>query len=75
MLIAVVSDTHRRTTSIKQAIAIIGKAKPDKVIHLGDNMDDADLMEAMLGMEVITVPGNCDYSAEKGLQGHRGGTP
>jgi hypothetical protein len=65
MLIAVVSDTHRRTTRIKQAIAIIGKANPDKVIHLGDNMDDADLMEAMLGMEVITVPGNCDYSSEK----------
>lgn len=65
MLIAVVSDTHRRTSRIKEAIAMISKASPDMVIHLGDNMDDADLMEAMLGMEIITVPGNCDYSVEK----------
>lgn len=41
----------------------IASSHADIIIHLGDVMDDADVMEAILGREVRRVPGNCDYAA------------
>lgn len=62
MKIALVSDTHNIMSSVEKACAVIEKEKPDIIIHLGDVMDDAEVMEAILGREVRRVPGNCDYS-------------
>lgn len=46
MLIAVVSDTHRMTKYINLAKRLIKDA--DILIHLGDNIDDAELLEILL---------------------------
>ena len=65
MKIALVSDTHHILSSVEKACRIIEKEKPDLIIHLGDVMDDAEVMEAILEREVRRVPGNCDYSTHE----------
>ncbi|NMF06951.1 metallophosphoesterase [Clostridium beijerinckii] len=62
MLIAVVSDTHRMTKYINLAKALIKDA--DILIHLGDNIDDAELLENTFKGKVYAVAGNCDYSTK-----------
>lgn len=59
MKIAVFSDTHG---SPQNMLAAIREYRPDQVIHLGDGMDDAALIEREFPMlPVCTVPGNCDH--------------
>lgn len=48
--------------AIKKVCDRILSAHADLIIHLGDVMDDADVMEAILDREVRRVPGNCDYA-------------
>jgi len=60
MLIAVVSDTHRMIKYIDLAKKVIKDA--DILIHLGDNIEDAELLEQDFKGEVYIVAGNCDYS-------------
>lgn len=62
MRIAVVSDTHKNMSAIRKVCQRIEALKPDLILHLGDVMDDADVMEALLSREVRRVPGNCDYA-------------
>ncbi|ALB48282.1 serine/threonine protein phosphatase [Clostridium sp. MF28] len=62
MLIAVVSDTHRMTKYINLAKRLIKDA--DILIHLGDNIDDAELLENTFKGKVYVVAGNCDYSTK-----------
>lgn len=62
MLIAVVSDTHRGMKYIKLAKDIIKKA--DILIHLGDNIEDAEVLKQSFDGEVYVVAGNCDYSVK-----------
>ena len=62
MRIAIVSDTHKYMDSIKKVCEMIQTENPDIIIHLGDVMEDADVMEAILLREVRRVPGNCDYA-------------
>ncbi|MFW2503851.1 metallophosphoesterase [Clostridium diolis] len=62
MLIAVVSDTHRMTKYINLAKRLIKDA--DILIHLGDNIDDAELLENNFKGKVYAVAGNCDYSTK-----------
>ncbi|ABR32545.1 metallophosphoesterase [Clostridium beijerinckii] len=62
MLIAVVSDTHRITKYINLAKRLIKDA--DILIHLGDNIDDAELLENTFKGKVYAVAGNCDYSTK-----------
>lgn len=62
MRIAVVSDTHRNVSAITKVCDRIKEEAPDMILHLGDVMDDADIMEAILDREVRRVPGNCDYA-------------
>ena len=62
MLIAVVSDTHRVTKYIDLAKQLIKDA--DVLIHLGDNIDDVDVLKSGFKGEVYAVAGNCDYSAK-----------
>lgn len=60
MLIAVVSDTHRVTKYINFAKELIKSA--DILIHLGDNVDDVEILEQNFNGKVYAVAGNCDFS-------------
>lgn len=60
MLIAVVSDTHRMIKYINSAKELIKEA--DILVHLGDNIEDVELLEEGFKGEVYAVAGNCDYS-------------
>ena len=60
MLIAVISDTHRIDKYTKLAIKAAEGA--DMIIHLGDNVEDVELIEKNFKGEVYAVSGNCDYS-------------
>lgn len=62
MLIAVVSDTHRMQTYIKKVKEMIKKA--DILIHLGDNVDDAEEISRGFKGKVYIVKGNCDFSVK-----------
>ena len=62
MLIAVVSDTHRVIKYIDLAKEVIKDA--DILIHLGDNIDDVEVLKSDFKGEVYAVAGNCDYSAQ-----------
>lgn len=60
MLVAVVSDTHRDTYSINSVLKKIEKA--DILIHLGDNVRDAQELSERFKGKTIYVKGNCDFS-------------
>lgn len=60
MLVAVISDTHRMGKYINLAKELIKDA--DILIHLGDNVEDVELLEQGFEGEVYAVAGNCDYS-------------
>lgn len=62
MLIAVLSDTHRATKYINLAKKLITDA--DILIHLGDNIEDVEILENDFKGKVYAVAGNCDYSAK-----------
>lgn len=62
MLIAVVSDTHRVTKYINAAKDLIKNA--DILIHLGDNIEDVEILERSFNGKTYAVAGNCDYSAK-----------
>lgn len=62
MLVAVISDTHRMGKYINLAKELIKDA--DILIHLGDNIEDVELLEQGFKGEVYAVAGNCDYSVK-----------
>lgn len=61
--ILVVSDTHGQ---IEHAVDAIEKEGPfDRMIHLGDQVDDAIRLAQWLGIETLDLcAGNCDYVSE-----------
>lgn len=67
MLIAVVSDTHRMSKYIKLAKEAVKKA--DILIHLGDNIEDVEVLEQGFNGKVYAVAGNCDYSSKYPKEG------
>lgn len=67
MIIAVLSDTHRGKKYIGAAKKIIKDA--DILIHLGDNIDDAELLEKSFDGKTYIVAGNCDYSTKYPKEG------
>lgn len=60
MLIAVISDTHRMEKYINLAKDLIKDA--DILIHLGDNVEDVELLQQNFNGDIYAVKGNCDYS-------------
>lgn len=60
MKIAVISDTHRDSRYIDIAKNIIKDT--DMLIHLGDNIDDAEELSKGYKGKVYIVKGNCDYT-------------
>ena len=67
MLIAVISDTHRVKKYIDLAKNVIKDA--DILIHLGDNIEDVELLKDGFDGEVYAVAGNCDFSARYPKEG------
>ena len=67
MLIAVISDTHRVKKYIDLAKNVIKDA--DILIHLGDNIEDVDILKEGFDGEVYAVAGNCDFSAKYPKEG------
>jgi putative phosphoesterase len=61
MRIGVISDTHRHLYSVNQVIKMIQEL--DIVIHLGDNVEDAEALEKGFKGKVVGVRGNCDFSS------------
>ena len=62
MKIAVLSDTHGNyPLAIKMLDRISGL---DCIIHLGDIIPDADIIECALDIPVIKLAGNCDSAPE-----------
>ena len=60
MKIAVFSDSHNYTENMLKAIESF---KPDHIIHLGDKVEDADLVsEHYMYLPMLNVSGNCDYA-------------
>lgn len=62
MLIGLISDTHRNPHMIE--IAMEELKESDVIIHLGDNMQDVDLMATYYSGKIINVKGNCDFGME-----------
>ena len=59
MRIGIISDTHRFTKAIDHAIPYLQDC--DLIVHAGDNIDDADYIEAVTDIPVVAVKGNCDF--------------
>jgi len=59
MRIVVISDTHR---CVNKLIDNLKNKKSDLIIHLGDYIRDAEIIENELGFEIVKVKGNCDIN-------------
>lgn len=60
MRIAIISDTHG---NYPLAIRALDRHEAfEQIIHLGDNIDDAWVVEEAIGRGIIKVPGNCDFA-------------
>jgi putative phosphoesterase len=61
MKIAVISDTHRHIYSLNQVTKLIQDT--DMAIHLGDNVEDVEIIKSNYKGKIINVRGNCDFSS------------
>jgi len=57
MKIGVLSDSHNNLSYLKEAASwLIEKKRVDLLVHLGDDMEDARILEEF-GVRVLKVPG------------------
>lgn len=61
MKLVILSDTHGNYPLAIRAIESAGNI--DGIIHLGDEIDDARMIETVLERKVVMIPGNCDLLA------------
>jgi uncharacterized protein len=59
MQIAVISDTHRHSYELNQVLRLIQNT--DMIIHLGDNVEDVEILKHGYKGKIINVRGNCDF--------------
>lgn len=59
MRIAIISDTHSRTTSVQNALRIMSEREVELIIHCGD-IQDGDTVR-LFPAHTHFVFGNCDY--------------
>jgi putative phosphoesterase len=58
MKILIFSDSHGDVETMRSVAAL---EKPDKIIHLGDSIEDAEVLRILYKeAEIISVPGNVD---------------
>lgn len=62
MNLLVLSDTHGNYPLAIKALEDAGPV--DRIIHLGDDIEDARMIEAIIARPLIKVPGNCDLGVE-----------
>lgn len=63
MRILILSDTH---SNYPLALKAVEEYAPfDEIVHLGDELEDAVMLEQITGRVLIKVPGNCDYMAKQ----------
>jgi putative phosphoesterase len=62
LIIGVISDTHRYSWIIENAINKLENA--DILIHLGDNVQDIKEISKYYKGEIINVKGNCDFAVD-----------
>lgn len=62
MKILAVSDTHGNYLAPLECMI---NAKIDMIIHLGDEISDADALAPLLEIPMVKVPGNCDHSSQE----------
>ena len=62
MRLLILSDTHGNYLLAVKALEETGQV--DRIIHLGDEYEDARMIEAIIGSPLIKVPGNCDLGVE-----------
>jgi putative phosphoesterase len=60
MKIMVFSDTHGNKKAALNILKIIDEKKPDALVHLGDGVGDAKIIEKRTDVPVYIVSGNCD---------------
>src|SRR5436190_24311872 len=60
MRIAIISDTHSRTVSVVNALAIIAERNVDAILHCGDICDGATVR--LFPAHTHFVFGNCDFA-------------
>lgn len=69
MNILVISDTHG---NIDKALELLERVSSftdiDLIIHCGDYVGDAARIEEETGIEVVSVPGNCDGCFERNFK-------
>lgn len=58
MRIAVISDTHRHSYELNQVLRLTQDT--DMIIHLGDNVEDVEILKNGYKGKIINVRGNCD---------------
>ena len=64
MRLFICSDTHGNYRDTVQALSLAGEI--DLIIHLGDEVDDADMIGHLTDIPIMRVAGNCDrLSTEK----------
>jgi putative phosphoesterase len=62
MKLLILSDTHGNYPLAIQALEETENV--DLIVHLGDEIEDARMIEAITGRPLIKVPGNCDLGVE-----------
>lgn len=66
MKLLVISDTHG---NYPLALTVIENAGPvDHIVHLGDELEDAVMLERITDRTLIKVPGNCDPTSHHGRE-------
>ena len=60
MKLLILSDTHGNYPLALRALERAGQV--DQIVHLGDELEDATVLETILDRSLIKVPGNCDAS-------------
>lgn len=66
MIIVVFSDSHK---DIEAMTDVVSKIKPDMIIHLGDHMSDALILEQQfIDIPIEYVRGNCDSNSRGPIQ-------
>ena len=68
MKIGVIADSHRNLSDLYELCEILKDENLDMIFHLGDNYDDAEILEDELGLTTHKVLGNNDFGPGPSLQ-------
>lgn len=60
MKIMVVSDTHGNYLA---PLGLLDDSSIELLVHLGDEIADAKVLEPLLDVPLLKIPGNCDHGA------------